>query len=440
MATTSRTICGTGFGLSLIALAAALVSAAWGHASVMGPAVVLLFTALAVAFMGHAALRGVAFTVWVLAFVAASMFYPAAFGKWFGVDLKVLIVPLIQIIMFGMGTTLSVRDFTRVLAMPWPVFIGMALQFSVMPLVGLTIATVFGFQPEIAAGVILIGSVPGGVASNLMTYLARGDVALSVTMTACSTLLSPVMTPLMMKLLAGRLIAIDFWEMMLSILNMVIVPTVAGLIANRILYSRAAWLQRLGPVALIAVAGSLAAAAVSMANERVLSGVLSDSATGWVLALRGGLLIGLLLLAAVAAAKLVVSILLRGPENWMDKALPVVSMAGICVIIAIITSRSREQLLSVGLALIAASIVHNTTGYVVGYWSAKLLGLSETACRTVAIEVGLQNGGMASGLAINVLKSPSAALAPAIFGPWMNVSGSVLATWWHRRPVGDAGA
>ena len=440
MSPTSRPICWTGFSLSLIALATALISAATGSASLVGSAVVVLFTALAVALMGHAALRGVAFTVWVLAFVAASMFYPAAFGKWFGVDLKVLIVPLIQIIMFGMGTTLSVKDFTRVLAMPWPVFVGMVLQFSVMPLVGLSIATVFGFEPEIAAGVILIGSVPGGVASNLMTYLARGDVALSVTMTACSTLLSPVMTPLLMKLLAGRLIAIDFWEMMLSILNMVIVPTIAGLIANRILYSRAAWLQRLGPVALIAVAGSLAAAAVSMLNERVLSSVLTESATSCVLALRGGALIGLLLIAAVAAAKFMVSIVLRGPQNWMDKALPVVSMAGICVIIAIITSRSREQLLSVGLALIAASIVHNTTGYVVGYWSAKLLGLSETACRTVAIEVGLQNGGMASGLAINVLKSPSAALAPAIFGPWMNVSGSVLATWWHRRPVGDAGA
>ncbi len=440
MSPTSRPICWTGFSLSLIALATALISAASGYASLVGPAVVVLFTALAVALMGHAALRGVAFTVWVLAFVAASMFYPAAFGKWFGVDLKVLIVPLIQIIMFGMGTTLSVKDFTRVLAMPWPVFVGMVLQFSVMPLVGLSIATVFGFEPEIAAGVILIGSVPGGVASNLMTYLARGDVALSVTMTACSTLLSPVMTPLLMKLLAGRLVPIDFWEMMLSILDMVIVPTVAGLIANRILYSRAAWLQRLGPVALIAVAGSLAAAAVSVLNERVLSSVLTESATSWVLALRGGALIGLLLLAAVAAAKLVVSILFRGPQNWMDKALPVVSMAGICVIIAIITSRSREELLSVGLALIAAAILHNTTGYVLGYWGAKLLGLNETACRTVAIEVGLQNGGMASGLAINVLKSPSAALAPAIFGPWMNVSGSVLATWWHRRPVRDLAA
>lgn len=437
MATTHGSICRAFFGLSLISLATALGSAATGYWLLIGPATVILFSALAVAFMGHAALRSVAFTVWVLAFVAASMFYPSVFGKWYGVDLKILIVPLIQIIMFGMGTTLSVRDFTRVLAMPWPVFVGLVLQFSVMPMVGLCIATMFGFEPEIAAGVILIGSVPGGVASNLMAYLSRGDVALSVTMTACSTLLSPVMTPLLMKVLAGRLVPIDFCEMMLSILDMVIVPVLAGLVANKILYSHAAWLQRLGPVAWIAVAGSLAAAAVSALNERVLSAVLPASATSWILALRGGALIGLLLLAAVATAKLVVSILLRRSENWMDRALPVVSMAGICLIIAIITSRSREQLLTVGLALIAAAVLQNTTGYVLGYWGAKLLRLNETACRTVAIEVGLQNGGMASGLAINVLQSPSAALAPAIFGPWMNVSGSVLATWWHRRPVQD---
>ena len=119
--------------------------------------------------------------------------------------------------------------------------------------------------------------------------------------------------------------------------------------------------------------------------------------------------------------------------------LALVAMAEICFIIAIITSRSREQLLTVGLALIAAAIVHNTTGYVLGYWGARLAGLTETACRTVAIEVGLQNGGMASGLAINVLQSSNAALAPAIFGPWMNVSGFVLASWWHRRPVREAG-
>lgn len=421
--------------LGLIALAVVLGMIAAGYRREVGPAVVALFSCLALGFMAQPALRSVAFTVWVFAFVAAAMFYPAAFGTWFGADLKLLIVPLIQIIMFGMGTTLSLRDFTRVLTIPWPVFVGMLLQFTVMPLVGLSLATAFGFEAEVAAGVILIGSVPGGVASNLMAYLARGDVALSVTMTACSTLASPVMTPLLMKVLAGRLVPIDFWEMMLSILNMVIVPIVAGLVANTLLYGRAPWTRRSVPLLGIAAVAGFAASAALIVPGESLTLWLPDAA-GLVLAtLHGGIVIGLLLIAAVAAAKWVVEILLSGPEHWMDKALPVVSMAGICFIIAIITARSREQLLTVGLALIAAAVLHNTIGYVLGYGTARLVGLKATACRTVAIEVGLQNGGMASGLAINVLKSPSAALAPAIFGPWMNISGSVLATWWHRRPA-----
>jgi BASS family bile acid:Na+ symporter len=115
--------------------------------------------------------------------------------------------------------------------------------------------------------------------------------------------------------------------------------------------------------------------------------------------------------------------------------LPLVSMSGICFIIAIITAQSREKLLTVGPALIAAAILHNTVGYVAGYWCGRAARLSETDCRTVAIEVGLQNGGMASGLAIHTLKSASAALAPAIFGPWMNISGSMLASWWSRKPA-----
>lgn len=182
-----RTVFWSGMALSVVMLAIALGMAMFGARQGIGPAVVLSFTSLAVAFMAHPVLRSVSFTAWVFAFVAASLCYPAAFDQWYGFQLKILIVPLIQIIMFGMGTTLSVRDFTRVLTIPWPVFIGMLLQFTVMPLAGLTIATVFQFEPEVAAGVILVGSVPGGVASNLMTYLARGDVALSVTMTSCET-------------------------------------------------------------------------------------------------------------------------------------------------------------------------------------------------------------------------------------------------------------
>ncbi|MFH1264494.1 MAG: hypothetical protein ABIK89_02115, partial [Planctomycetota bacterium] len=220
---------------------------------------------------------------------------------------------------------------------------------------------------------------------------------------------------------------IDFVEWMLNILNMIIVPIVAGLIANRVLYSRAKWADRVG--SLLFVAGGTIVLGI------VTTVFVGKNAPPVLLSLKSGILIGVALVGVVALLKLVVSVTLRGPKDWMDRALPVVSMAGICFIIAIITARSQQQLLTVGLALIAAAILHNLVGYVFGYWCARLAALDPTACRTVAIEVGLQNGGMASALAINVLKSAEAALAPAIFGPWMNISGSMLATWWHRKPV-----
>jgi len=397
-----------------------------GQRVAVGPLLIGALACLALFVMGHPFLKSFAFTVWVFAFVAASMFYPWMFMTWAGFDLGKLIVPLIQIIMFGMGTTLSLADFGRVFKMPWPVFVGMVLQFSIMPLVGFGVASVFGFSPEIAAGIILIGSCPGGVASNLMAYLANGDVALSVTMTSCSTLMSPVMTPFMMKLLAGRLVEVKFVAMMLSIINMIIVPVLAGLLANRILYSHSRWANRKGPLLLLSVAGIAVA---------VLTVVLQNYLPGPIVTFRDGIVIGAVLIAAVSLTKLIVSLVLRRSGNWMDRVLPVVSMAGICLIIAIITARSREDLLTVGGLLIAAVVIHNFTGYTLGYWLSRLVRLDERTCRTVAIEVGLQNGGMASALAMNVLKSAEAALAPAIFGPWMNISGSVLATWWHRKPV-----
>jgi len=148
-----------------------------------------------------------------------------------------------------------------------------------------------------------------------------------------------------------------------------------------------------------------------------------------------GVVIGLALTGAVSMTKFIVSILLKRTGNWMDRTLSIVSMSGICFIIAIITARSREDLLTVGAALLAAVLIHNFIGYTLGYWLSRAVRLDEKTCRTVAFEVGMQNGGMASGLAMRVLESSSAALAPAIFGPWMNISGSILATWWHRKPV-----
>jgi BASS family bile acid:Na+ symporter len=403
-------------------LAQTVVPGTAGAADWPGLVVIALLAALAVALMASRPLRTYAFTAWVFVFVAASMFYPAAFGTWFGSDLKILIVPLIQVIMFGMGTTLSLADFGRVLAMPWPVLVGFVLQFSIMPCLGFTLATAFGFEPEIAAGVVLIGSAPGGVASNVMTYLARANVALSVTMTACSTLASPLMTPLMMKLLAGRYVEVSFWGMMVDICNMILVPILAGLLANRVLYGRQPLLRRAAVLAGLGVLSLAAATLVGWLGADYLGGI------------RGGLVVGFLMFGVVVLAKLVVDVLLHGPENWMDKALPVVSMSGICLIIGIITARSAEDLRVVGLALVAAAMLHNGLGYLLGYWGARLCRLREGDCRTVAIEVGMQNGGMASALAMNTLHSVKAALAPAIFGPWMNVSASVLATWWRRRP------
>jgi len=367
-----------------------------------------------------------AFTIWVLVFVAAAMAFPAAFRVWFGKDLKILIVPLIQMITFGMGTTLSAKDFRRILTMPWPVFIGVFLQFTVMPLVGAGIAHAFGFSPEIAAGVILIGSVSSGVASNVMTYLAGGNVPLSVTITSATTLLSPVVTPFWMKTLAGRLVPVPFVAMMLSIFNMIIIPIVAGLFVNRLLYGTKAWTRKATALAAITAACGAAAAGAAM---------IRMTAWGSFAVLKTGIILGFVLIGLSALAKLVIVLWLKGPANWMDKALPLVSMSGICFIIAIITAQSRDELLAVGLVLILAAVLHNGTGYLLGYWGARLARLDESACRAVAMEVGMQNGGMASGIAIDVLKSTSAALAPAIFGPWMNVSGSLLAGWWRRRPV-----
>src|SRR4030042_7114736 len=179
----------------VLCLVLVVVMLATGRRAGVGPTLIAMFGSLALYCMSHSFLKSFAFTVWVFAFVAVSMVYPASFMTWFGLDLGILIVPLIQIIMFGMGTTLSVDDFGRVFKMPWPVFVGFVLQFSVMPLTSFVLAETFGFEAEVAAGVVLIGSCPGGVASNLMTYLAGGNVALSVTMTSCSTLVSPLLTP-----------------------------------------------------------------------------------------------------------------------------------------------------------------------------------------------------------------------------------------------------
>jgi BASS family bile acid:Na+ symporter len=342
---------------------------------------------------------------------------------YFGYDLKLLIVPLIQMIMFGMGAKLSAGDFVRVFVMPWPVFIGVGLHYLVMPVVGFLIATLFGFPPEIAAGVILVGSVSSGAASNLIAYLSGANVALAVTITACSTIVSPIMTPFLMKTLAGRLVPIDFMKMFLEILNMVLVPVIAGLFANRILFGKNQTWNRPAPLA-------------ALGSSTLLMGLILGLAKTTLLGpLQTGMSVGLFLIGLISLAKLFINVLPNRPTNWMDRALPIVSMIGICCTVSIITSRSRDKLITVGLALIIAAILHNAIGYLLGYWLARAARLDEITSRTIAIEVGMQNAGMASGLAMSVLQSAEAALAPALFGPWMNISGALLAGYWRRKPV-----
>lgn len=329
-----------------------------GQTGWVGPLLILGLTCGAIGLRGHSFFKGFSFTILIFAAVAASLFYPSAFTEWGSFNLKKLIVPLLQIIMFGMGTAMSFKDFVGVIKMPKAVGVGMLCQFTIMPIVGVTIATVFGFPPEIAAGVVLIGSSPSGLASNVMVYLAKANLALSVTLTACATLLAPLFTPFLMKTLAGQFIPIDAWAMMWSIVKIVIIPIAAGLLFNHFF---------------------------------------------------------------------------QGKFKWLDQAMPLISMAGIAFIITIITAAGRDSLLTIGVALFAAAILHNTAGYFLGYWACRLFRFSENDCRTIALEVGMQNGGLASGIALEMGKVATVGLAPAIFGPWMNISGSSLATWWREK-------
>ena len=317
---------------------------------------------MAIAFQGFPKLRGFSYTFWILTAVTFSLYYPQFFTGIGNFSFKSLIVPLLQLIMFGVGTTMGYKDFGEIIRSPRAVLIGIACQFSIMPLVGFTIANTFNFPPEIAAGIILIGCVPSGLASNVMAYIANANVALSITLTAVATMLAPVMTPFLMEMLAGQFVEVDFLSMMKDIVYMVIIPICAGLIYNYFL---------------------------------------------------------------------------GGKFPALDRAMPVVSMVSIALIITIITAAGRDSLLAIGPLLVLAVFIHNLMGFLIGYSSCKLFRMDEKSCRTIAIEVGLQNGGLASALALQMGKVATVGLAPAIFGPLMNITGSSLATWWRTKPTDE---
>ncbi|MGD2137485.1 MAG: bile acid:sodium symporter family protein [Gammaproteobacteria bacterium] len=275
---------------------------------------------------------------------------------WFA-PLKAAIVPLLGLVMFGMGVTLTGQNFLTVLRRPQAVAIGVGMQYLLMPLTGWLLAMIAGLPPQLAVGLILLGSCPGGTASNVICYLARGDVALSITLTAVSTLLAVIATPLLTLLYAGQVIAVPALDMLFSILRIILLPVSLGVLLNHFLHRRLGMVRNL---------------------------------------------------------------------------FPLVSVAAIVLIIAIIVALNHAQLGQLAPAVAATVVAHNTLGLLAGYGLARLLGRDERESRTLAIEVGMQNSGLAVALAVKYF-SASAALPGALFSIWHNLSGSLLAAAWGRH-------
>ena len=408
-------------GISIIvAIALFLI----GNISDTGIPMLVAFIAMALYGYFNKQYKKMAFTFWVFAFLVAAMYYPFLFTDW-GFNTKVLVIPMLQLIMFGMGTRLSLKDFKKELTKPKGILIGTAMVFGIMPIIGLLVTKLFNFPPEIAVGVILIGACPGGAASNVMAFLARGNMALSISVTTVTTLLTPFVTPAIMKLLANELLEISFLKMMFSSFNLIIVPIAAGLICHKILYGKAAWLQKERNILLL---GALFAAGTLL--------VISTPFPNSIAVIKPGLILGFVLSAVVSFTKVIVK-RFDGPEDWMDKILPSLSMVAILLFVTIVVALNRDKLLEVGLLLVAASAIHNTFGFILGYWGSRAVGLSKQDSRTLSIEVALKNGGLGMGLALEALGNANAALAPIVFGKWMNISGSAIANYWRDKPTGE---
>lgn len=291
------------------------------------------------------------FPLLILAGGALALFFPSPFT-----GLAAFINPALMLIMFGMGLTLTLPDFALVVRQPLPVLLGVVAQYVIMPLLGLGVSLLLQLPPALAAGVILVGCAPGGTASNVVTYLAKGNVALSVTMTSVSTLLAPLFTPLLTLWLAGQYMPVDAGAMALSIVQIVLIPVVLGLAAR---------------------------------------------------------------------------MLIPGLVDRVLPALPWVSVLAITFVVVAVVAGSAEAIFSAGLLILLAVVLHNAGGYLLGYGAAKLFRLPVPSRRTMAIEVGMQNSGLAAGLAKTYF-APEAALPGAVFSVWHNVSGALVAAFWRR--------
>jgi BASS family bile acid:Na+ symporter len=256
-----------------------------------------------------------------------------------------------------------------------------------------------------------------------MAFIARANLPLSITVTSVTTMLAPIMTPTWMKLLAGKMIPVDFVGMMTEIIKLIIVPIGAALLDE--------FLEYLSP------RGKKVVFAFStVAFALLLTGLFG----GWIYladklspaAVKGLDLIAYLLGAVVAG---VVYHGLKRQVPAIVRVMPKFSMLGIVYVTTVTVAAGRERLLIIGPLLLVAVIAHNSIGYTLGYWISRAFRLDKNSARAIAIEVGLQNGGMATTIAASLNQLGTLGLAAAVFNPWMNFSGSILANYWRKRPV-----
>ncbi len=295
------------------------------------------------------------YPVWLVALAVIAFFKPETM-LWFD---KPWIFWSLAASMLGMGLTLSLDDFKSIGRMPGSVALGFGAQYTLMPLCGWIVATVLRLEPGLAVGIILVASCPGGMASNMISYLARANVALSVVLTLCSTVMAFVFTPMWTGFLAGKYVPVDKWELCLSALKLTVAPVVLGVLIRWRLPRTADKIGACGPT--IAV----------LAFTLVSGGIVAASAD------------------AIAS--------------------------------------------SFGTLALAAFLLH-VIGFSVGYAVTKVLRYPETVARTVSIEVGMQNGGMAAALARQHFAAmPLAAAASVFSGVMQNILGGLLASWWKSR-------
>ncbi|PWU08743.1 MAG: bile acid:sodium symporter [Verrucomicrobia bacterium] len=266
---------------------------------------------------------------------------------------------LLMLIMFAMGVTLSSSDFKRVFFQPLPVIAGLVLQYSLMPLIAWLLSRLLHMPQELTIGMILVGCASGGTASNLVTSLARGNVALSITLTALSTLVGVFATPLLLRLYVDAKVTVDMHGILKSIFQIVVFPVGAGLVFNYFFNRKMDSIKRIAPL---------------------------------------------------------------------------VSMFAILFLISGLIAVNTKTILSLGPLVVAGVVLHNTIGLIGGYWGAKLFRFDEATCRTLAIEVGMQNSGFAAALG-KLYFMPLTALPGTLFSIWHNVSGSLLASFWINHPI-----